>query len=156
MKFVSRRKVNLDRTASAWLLKRFVDKDGELVFYTQAVKPEQIKERHANDVIFDVSRVGAEFFMEDGDTETVFRKIVRKHGVQDPAVQRMALLLRGSNATETPSEVSRVLSMLVNGWKAVQSETDENDDYNEAIERHFVIFDDLYQFLKAYPDREVK
>jgi hypothetical protein len=156
LKFVSRRKVNLDRTASAWLLKRFVDKDGELVFYTQAVKPEQIKERHASDVIFDVSRVGAEFFMEDGDTETVFQKIVRKHGIQDPAVQRMALLLRGSNATETPSEVSRVLSMLVNGWKAVQSETDENDDYNEALERHFVIFDDLYQFIKAYPDREVK
>ena len=156
MKYVSRRKVNLDRTASAWLIRRFVDKDAEFIFYTQAVKPEQVKERHANDVIFDLSRVGAELFMEDGDRETVFQKILRKYKLDDPALHRMAELLRGQSSTDTPSEVNRVLTVLINGWRAVQSETDENDDYEAQIERRGVLFDDLYSFLKAHPDRELK
>jgi hypothetical protein len=156
VKYVSRRKVNLDRTASAWLIRRFVDPNAEFVFYTQSVTPEQVKERHAADVIFDLSRVGAELFMEDCDTETVFQKILRMYKVEDPALQRMAELLRGSNSTDTPSEVNRVLTVLVSGWRAVQSETDENDDYEAQMERHGVIFDDLYNFLKAHPDRELK
>ena len=156
MKYVSRRKVNLDRTASTWLIRRFVDPSAEFVFYTQAVTPEQVKERHANDVIFDLSRVGAELFMEDGDTETVFQKIIRKHKLEDPALRRMGELLRGQNSTDTPSEVNRVLTVLINGWRAVQSEDDENDDYERIIERHGVIFDDLYSFLTAYPERELK
>ena len=156
MKYVSRRKVNLDRTASAWLIRRFMDRNAEFVFYTQSVTPEQVKERHANDVIFDLSRVGAELFMEDGDRETVFQKILRKYGIDDPALHRMGKLLEGQASTDTPSEVSRVLTVLIAGWRAVQSETDETDDYEQRIERHGVIFDDLYSFLTAYPDRELK
>ena len=156
MKYVSRRKVNLDRTASTWLIRRFVDPAAEFVFYTQAVTPEQVKQRHADDVIFDLSRVGAELFMEDGDRETVFQKILRKYGIEDPALHRMAKLLEGQASTDAPSEVSRVLNVLIGGWRAVQSETDERDDYERVIERHGVIFDDLYSFLQAYPERELK
>lgn len=156
MKYVSRRKVNLDRTASTWLLRRFVDKDAEFIFYTQAVNPELIKERHATDVIFDLSRVGAELFMEDGDKETVFQKIIRKYKLEDPALHRMAELLRGQSSTDTPSEVNRVLTLLINGWREVQSETDQDDDYEAQIERRGVLFDDLYSVLTAYPDRAVK
>jgi hypothetical protein len=91
MKWVTREYVHLDRVASPWLIKRFVDPDAEFVFV-----PWTQEHRRPADAI-PLALPGAELGPHD-EAGTTFEKIVAKYALKDPAILRMARIIKAGVA----------------------------------------------------------
>jgi hypothetical protein len=83
MKWVTREYVHLDRVASPWLIKRFIDKDAEFCFVPWG------QEGSAPADATPLALPGAEL-APHGGAGTTFQQIVNKYAMTDPAIARMA------------------------------------------------------------------
>src|SRR5574341_865835 len=91
MKWVTRARPKVDRVACPWLIRRFVDPDAEFLY----VPPADVVAVAAREgaVPFDVP--GAELG-HHGD-ECSFDAIIRKYELDDPALARLARIVRGAD-----------------------------------------------------------
>lgn len=83
MKWATRAGIHIDRAASAWLIKRFVDPDAEFVFVTD---PDDVP---AEATPFDMR--GVEYGHHGADC--TFETILRRHELLDPALWRIAAIV---------------------------------------------------------------
>jgi hypothetical protein len=81
--WATRRHVHIDRTACAWLLRRFVDPDAEFVFVDD---PDEVP---AGATPFDMR--GAELGHRDGRCS--FESILVRYQLDDPALERIGQLV---------------------------------------------------------------
>lgn len=91
MKWITRERPKIDRIACPWLIKNFIDKDAEFIFVPKDHVFSKAKELNA--IPYDIP--GAEYSHE-GDHCT-FDYIIKKHCIEDPAVQQMAIIVRGAD-----------------------------------------------------------
>ncbi len=138
MKWVTREKARVDRIASPWLIKRFVDPQAEFLF----VPADSVLEvaRREGAIPFDVPGVE---LGHHGD-ECSFDAIMRKHGLKDPALLELAKIVRGAdtvNRTLTPE--SPGLASLAEGFRMISK-----DDY-ENMAKQFPVYDALYAFCQS-------
>ncbi|TXK50054.1 helix-turn-helix domain-containing protein [Pontibacter qinzhouensis] len=137
MKWITRERPKIDRIACPWLIRRFIDKDAEIIFAPYA----QIKERarELNATPFDIP--GVEFtHYEDRCT---FDYYLQKYDLKEPALQKMALIVRGAD-TDNHSSASQA-----SGLWAISAGLAYNikDDY-ELLEKGMIIYDALYSWAK--------
>jgi hypothetical protein len=86
VKWVTRRNLHIDRTACAWLIRRFVDPKAEFVFVESGTDPTSV-DGHS----FDMR--GAEF--THVEERCSFEEIVRRHGLdEDTALVEMGHIIR--------------------------------------------------------------
>jgi len=150
MKYVTRPKVNLDRTASAWLIKRHLDPTGELVFLSNKDwPPERITKEYVGAVYYDLNKVGGGLFIEEGQSDSVFGRLLERHKVSDPLLLKMRDILKRSSQS---GSVAAALNTLILGWRSRQAEHDQNGDFTKQLEAHFALLDDLYALLKNKPE----
>lgn len=83
MRWATRAGIHIDRAASAWLIKRFVDPDAEFVFVTD---PDEVP---ADATPFDMR--GVEYGHHG--TDCTFETILRRHDLIDPALWRIAAIV---------------------------------------------------------------
>jgi len=138
LKWVTREKARVDRIASPWLIKRFVDPQAEFLF----VPADSVLEvaRREGAIPFDVPGVE---LGHHGD-ECSFDAIMRKHGLKDPALLELAKIVRGAdtvNRTLTPE--SPGLASLAEGFRMISK-----DDY-ENMAKQFPVYDALYAFCQS-------
>ncbi len=130
--WVTRKKPFVDRMASAWLIRRFIDKDAVFQF---------IDERERNSlgneaVVFDV-REGD--FTHQGDLCT-FEVLMQTFGVKDKAVKKIAELVHDLDIKDGKydnSETSGVEEILSGIRKTAKSDA-------ETIEKGMAVFGMLY------------
>jgi hypothetical protein len=91
MKWITREKPKIDRVACPWLIKNFVDKDAEFIYVPKELVFEQATIQNA--IPYDIP--GAEYSHE-GECCT-FDYIVKKYQLEDPAIQQIALIVRGAD-----------------------------------------------------------
>src|SRR5262245_51365496 len=91
MKWITRERPKIDRIACPWLIKKFVDLEAEFIYVPRELVFTRAKELGA--IPYDIP--GAEYSHE-GDLCT-FDYIVRKHHIEDKAVHRIALIVRGAD-----------------------------------------------------------
>lgn len=138
--WVTRRDLHIDRLASAWLVRRFVDPEARFRF----VDPKAERPR-ANEIRFDM--VGGDLTHE-GDRCT-FETLVARAGVTDAAVAEIAQIVHdvdlkdGKFGRPDAAGVRR----LVDGLVA------RHPDDDDRLERGFALFDDLYESLKKRKGR---
>src|SRR5881628_3660191 len=91
MKWVTRERPKVDRVACPWLIKRFVDPDAEFLF----VPPERVMAvaEQERAVPFDVPDVE----LGHRGAECSFDAIIRKYQLTDPALQGLAVIVRGAD-----------------------------------------------------------
>ena len=91
MKLITRERPKIDRIACPWLIKPFVDKDAEFIY----VPKEQVFERakDLNATPFDIP--GAEY--SHYGNECTFDYIIKKHHLDDPALQLLSVIIRGAD-----------------------------------------------------------
>ncbi len=137
MRWVTRRFVHVDRTASAWLIKKFVDKEAEFVF----INYPREKPRPEHGTPFDIE--GAELGHRDG--KCTFEVIVEEYDINDPIVKKIAQIV---DAADIEGKLHKVPEAA--GIRAVFSglRLIAKDDY-EALEIGFKIWDSIYAYLKA-------
>jgi len=136
MKWVTRSFPHVDRTASAWLIKRFIDPKAEFIFIDWPDEP--IPE---NAIPFDIKGV------EHGhhNNKCTFETIVEKYDITDPIVRKIARIV---HAMDFEGELENVpegigIRMIVSGLRfAVENDID-------AINIGFKIWDALYAYFKS-------
>jgi hypothetical protein len=142
MKYVTRARAKVDRIACPWLIKRFIDPDAQFLF----VEPDTVMEiaRQQSAIPFDVPDVELGHCGE----RCSFDAIVEKHQLSDPALLRLADIVRGadtSNRTLTPESAG--LFAIATGFAAL-SPTRFIDDH-ALLEAQSPIYDALYEFCKS-------
>ncbi len=90
MIWATRRHVHIDRTACAWLLRRFVDPDAEFVFVDD---PDEVP---AGATPFDMR--GAELGHRDGRCS--FENILIRYQIDDPALERIGQLVHEADIAD--------------------------------------------------------
>lgn len=143
MKWVTRARPKVDRVACPWLIKRFVDPNAEF-FY---VPPEEVMEvaQREGAIPFDVANVE----LGHSGPECSFDAIIKKYTLNDPALQRLAPIVRGADTDAkdlTPE--SRGLEAIAEGFRLVF----QND--HELLERESPVYDALYAYCKEIVHRE--
>ncbi len=137
MKWVTRERPKIDRVACPWLIRRFVDPQAEFLY----VPPEQVMAVAERDgaIPYDVANVE---LGHHGD-ECSFDAIIRKYNLTDPALQRLALIVRGADTDAkdlTPQ--SRGLDAIGEGFRLTFQ------DDHELLERELPVYDALYAYCQ--------
>jgi hypothetical protein len=130
--WVTRTGIQIDRIASAWLIRRFIDADARFRFVSAGTK-----EGDPREIRFDM--VGGDFTHE-GDRCT-FETLVSHAGITDPAVAQMAQIIHDVDLkdgkygrTDAPGVQRIVLGLVLS-----------HPEDDARLERGFALFDDLHR-----------
>ena len=137
MKWITRERPKIDRIASPWLIKNFVDKDAEFIYVPADSVKEQAKKLNATP--FDVPDV--EF--SHHDDKCTFDYILEKYKINDKALHALAVIVRGADTDRHD------IASQASGLWAISAGLAYNvkDDY-KLLERGMMIYDALYSWAK--------
>ena len=137
MKWITRERPKIDRIACPWLIKRFIDKDAEIIYVPF---DEVIAKAAALDAIpFDLPGVEYTHY----DDQCSFDYFIKKHHLKDAALDRVAAIVRGAD-TDRHDFVPQAA-----GLEAIFSGLAYNikNDY-ELLDLGMTIYDGLYSWAK--------
>ncbi len=138
MKWVTREKARVDRIACPWLISRFIDREPEFLFVPAADVMAVAKREGA--IPYDVPNVELGHHGE----ECSFDAFLVKYKLDDPALRRLALIVRGAdtpNRELTPE--SPGLYAYATGFQALAK-----DDFDN-MKQQFPAYDALYAYCQA-------
>ena len=145
MRWITRKNVQVDRVACPWLIKRFIDPQAEFLF----VREEELleKARLEEAIPFDATRFPQVKLNHRGERCT-FEAILEDYKLSDPALQRLALIVRGADVKgqEQASPESMGLRAIAYGF-ALSKSTDE-----ERLDYEFPIYDALLEYVRRKMD----
>lgn len=137
MKWITRERPKIDRIACPWLIKNFVDRDAEFIY----VPKEQVFARAEalGAIPYDIP--GAEY--SHYGEECTFDYIVHKHQLTDPALQQLALIVRGADTDRFD------LAPQAAGLWAISAGLSYNfADDHEQLALGMKVYDALYAWAK--------
>ncbi len=141
MKWVTRANPKVDRVACPWLIKKFVDADAEFI-YVPGDQVMAVAERDGA-IPYDVANVE----LGHNGPECSFDAIIKKYKLTDPALRRMALIVRGADtAAKDLTPESRGLEAIATGFQA------NYEDDLKQLANELPVYDALY----AYCQQQVK
>jgi hypothetical protein len=139
MKWVTRKNASVDRIACPWLIKRFIDPEAEFL-YVPAADVISVAEREGA-LPYDVG--GVELGHVEGRCS--FESIVRKYKLDDPALDRLALIVHGADVAAdiaiTPEAAG--LNAIAHGFALVHGDED-----HRKIELETPMYDALYAWCQ--------
>jgi len=142
MKWITRKHIHVNRAATAWLLRRFVDPEAELFF----VEPEQVapRARDLDAVSFDAP--GARYPHKDREGRCSFEQLVaeRPELAADPALARLALIVHGADFPDEIDTTPEAAGL----WAISQGFTLVSHDDREIADKAAFLYDSLYAHLR--------
>lgn len=137
MKWITRERPKIDRIACPWLIKRFIDSDAEIVFVPAAEVIQIAEEIDATP--FDMPGVEYSHY----EDKCTFDYFIKKHGIKDPALDRIAAMVRGAD-TDRPDFAPQAA-----GLEAIFSGLAYNiKDDHELLNLGIIIYDGLYSWAQ--------
>ena len=138
MKWITREKARVDRIACPWLISRFIDKNPTFLFVPADQVLRVAQETGATP--YDVPNVE----LGHHGAECSFDAFITKYGLSDPALLRMARIVRGADtdARELTPE-SAGLYAYATGFQATAKDDHDN------MARQFPAYDALYAYCQA-------
>lgn len=137
MKWITRERPKIDRIACPWLIKRFVDEQAEFIYapFEEVIR----KSKELNAIPFDLPGIE---YTHYGD-ECTFDYIIRKHNLNDKALQTLAVIVRGADTDRHD------LASQSSGLWAISAGLSHNikNDY-DLLERGMMLYDALYSWAK--------
>jgi hypothetical protein len=142
MKWITRKDVKVDRVACPWLVKRFVDSQAEFLFVEEKDLLEQAK--HEGAIPFDAPKIEAVKLNHRGPRCT-FEAILEDYAISDPALQRLALIVRAADIKGQESVAAEGVGLrsMAQGFAALGL-SDE-----ERLARQFPVYDALYAYVQS-------
>ena len=135
MKWITREHPKIDRIACPWLIKRFVDRDAEIIYvpFDQVIK----KSKELNAIPFDLPDVEYTHYGE----ECTFDYIIKKHELKDTALNVLAVIVRGADTDRHD------LASQSSGLWAISAGLSYNiNDDQQLLEKGILIYDALYSW----------
>lgn len=137
MDWITRERPKIDRIACPWLIKRFIDPEANILF----VPTDEIHEiaTRTGAVPFDIPNVEYTHY----DDQCTFDYFIKKHNIKDPALIRIAAIVRGADTDRHD------ISAQSAGLEAIFSGLAYNvqDDY-QLLDLGMIIYDGLYSWSK--------
>ena len=137
MKWITRERPKIDRIASPWLIKNFVDKDAEFIYVPADAVKEHAKKINATP--FDVPDV--EF--SHHDDKCTFDYILEKYKIKDDALYTMAVIVRGAD-----TDRHDIASQASGLWAISAGLAYNVKDDLELLEKGMMIYDALYSWAR--------
>ena len=133
--WVTREGVHVDRIASAWLIRRFIDPEASFKFV-----PSEGYEPQPGDLRFDMFDAQ---FTHEGDRCT-FETLVARAGLDDPAVRIVGEIVHDLDLKDAKfgREETAGIAGLIGGIVLA------HPDDEQRLERGAAMLDDLYQYLR--------
>jgi len=133
--WVTRKGIHVDRMASAWLIRRFIDRDAHFKFVlAKGYVPEP------GELRFDMFQ--AEFTHEGN--RCTFEVLIDRAGLDDPALRPIAEIVHDLDLKD--SKFSRHDALGID--RLISGITFSNKDDETRLERSAAVFDDLYEYFK--------
>ena len=136
MRWITRERPKIDRVACPWLIRRFIDREAELLFVPAAEVTRVAAERGA--IPYDVEGVE---LSHDGP-RCSFDAFLVKYALDDPALAVVATIVRGADTArlDLAPECAGLLAISL-GLSQLYS------DDHEQIRHGFVVYDALYAWV---------
>lgn len=141
MLWVTRKQIRVNRVATAWLIRRFIDPHAEFIF----VDPDQVAEIQSRQGAKGFDAPGAAYPHKDHQGRCSFEALVDQFCAGDGALRQLARIVRGA---DFPEEID--LTAESAGLRAISQgfPLAARDDH-EILEKAFYLYDALYASLKA-------
>jgi hypothetical protein len=141
MKWITRSNVKVDRVACPWLIRRFIDANAEFLFVPEDQLLETARREEA--VPYDATRLPEVKLNHRGERCT-FEAILEDYNLHDPALRRLALIVRGADVKgqEHVSPESLGLRAIAVGF----AESGISDE--ERLTQEFPVYDALYEYVR--------
>jgi hypothetical protein len=140
MKWITRKRIHVNRTATGWLIRRFLDLDAEILF----VEPGEVAALQQADGAIGFDAPGATYPHKDERGRCSFEALVAHRLPQDEALRKMAQIVHGA---DFPAEMD-VTRESAGLWAISQGFTDVGKDDTEILERASFLYDALYSHLR--------
>jgi hypothetical protein len=140
MKWVTRRKIHVNRTATGWLIRRFLDPGAEIVF----VEPQEVAKIQDRDGAIGFDAPGARHPHRDERGRCSFEQLVDERRPDDPALARLARIVHGADFPEEIATTPESAGL----WAISQGFTDVGADDQDILERAAFLYDSLYAHLQ--------
>jgi hypothetical protein len=133
MKWATRAGIHVDRTACAWLIRRFIDEGAEFVFVDD---PDEVP---ADATPFDMR--GVALSHRGGDC--TFETLLRRYKLDDSALWEIARIVHEADLEDERYDApeARGLDVLLRGLSMVRSD-------EEVIELTGALYDGLYEYRR--------
>lgn len=140
MRWVTRRRIHVNRTATGWLIRRFLDPAADIVF----VEPDEVATVQERDGAIGFDAPGARYPHRDERGRCSFERLVDEKLPTDPALARLARIVHGA---DFPEEIS-ITPESAGLWAISQGFTDVGADDPDILERAAFLYDSLYAHLR--------
>ena len=142
MKWVTRQNMRVNRTATCWLVRRFIDPQAEFIF----VSPEEVStiERKEGAIGFDAPN--ARYPHRDQNGLCSFAALVRERFSEEPALMELARIVQAADFKEQLDNhpAARGLQLISHGFPLVT-----NND-NETATRAAFLYDALFASINDH------
>jgi rhodanese-related sulfurtransferase len=140
-RWVTRERPKIDRIACPWLIARFIDPEAEFLYVPTAKVVSVAQETGA--IAYDIPDVA---FSHDGDLCS-FDAFLKTYHLIDPALQRLALIVRGADTArlELAPQASGLLAVSLGLSRLFM-------DDHEMLRHGMVMYDALYAWCKDGQD----
>ena len=140
MKWITRERIRVNRTATCWLIRKFLDQDAEFLF----LPADQVASLQAEAGATGFDAPGATYPHQDSNGLCSFAALVRERLFQDPVLMEMARIVQAADikgqSNDHPAACG--LQLISHGFPLVTS----ND--HETVERAAFVYDALYASIK--------
>jgi len=141
VKWVTRRSIRVNRTATAWLIRRFIDPSATFLF----VEPGEVGEMQRREGATGFDAPGATYPHKDHLGRCSFEALVTEYCADDVTLRALAQIVRGADFSDqvelTPESAG--LRAISHGFPLVA-----RDDH-ETVEKASFLYDALYASLSG-------
>ena len=140
MKWITRRAIRVNRTATCWLIRRFVDPNAEFLF----VDAEQVAAMQAASGATGFDAPGATYPHRDANGRCSFVALVHERFENDPVLVEIARIVQAADFKDQldTHSAARGLELISRGFPLVSV------DDQETVERASFLYDSLYAGIK--------
>jgi hypothetical protein len=140
MRWVTRRGVRVNRAATAWLVRRFIDPEAEFEF----VEPEQVAGIQAETGATGFDAPGATYPHKDTRDRCSFEALAEEHCPNDAALRRLARIVRSADFPEELDQCAEAAGLRAISRSFPLVAADDHD----TVERAAFLYDALYASLQ--------
>lgn len=146
MKWITRQNIRVNRTATCWLIRKFIDPDADFLF----VPAEEVASLQTAQDATGFDAPGATYPHKDANGLCSFTALVRERLAHDPVLVEMAHIVQAADIEDQSDEhlSAHGLRLISHGFPLVTK-----DDY-ETVDRASFVYDALYASIRESQARK--
>ena len=140
MKWVTRKNIRVNRVATAWLIRRFIDPEAEFIF----VEPNEVAQVQIQQGAKGFDAPAATYPHKDAQGRCSFEALVDEFCSDDPVLTQIGQIVRGADFPEAIdlTKESAGIRAISHGFPLV------TQDDHDTVEKASFLYDALYAALQ--------